>query len=162
MIGDELVPLNQLKSIDDALYQQAHAKYYGREFVTQEIIPGLERLWNDVIFMSAVPPASLDRALLNHYGQGLVSREFFEIDVTSLTAPMRVLRWFEKEGSKPDKRYEDFDINKMDEYAEIPNLTLEYFERMKAEEKEPLAWLFVPHILYQGRIPVECLHKFEV
>jgi hypothetical protein len=47
MRGETLYPLNQLRSVDPALYGRERAKYKGREAVLEFRIPLIDVLWND-------------------------------------------------------------------------------------------------------------------
>ncbi len=54
--GNILYPLNTLKEKHPEIYEQQVSKYVGREHMTQQRIPILDCLWNDVLHFSAVNP----------------------------------------------------------------------------------------------------------
>lgn len=56
--GDWIVPLNLMPHMDgfSKIHQLAMSKYQGREHLLSRIIPTLNCLWNDVIFLSPLHP----------------------------------------------------------------------------------------------------------
>ena len=56
VVGSRLLPLNQLRESHPALYEAYARKYQGHEHLLKQPVPGLECLWSDVLFLTAVPP----------------------------------------------------------------------------------------------------------
>ena len=54
-VGAELIPLNQMDK-EGSLYREHSRKYVGRERLTEQTIPLLDCLWNDVVQFSALDP----------------------------------------------------------------------------------------------------------
>jgi hypothetical protein len=57
-----LFPLNQVSSIDSALYEREKAKYEAREAVLEFRIPLIDVLWNDTLHFSTIHPYHLAAA----------------------------------------------------------------------------------------------------
>ena len=64
MRGNVLYPLNQLKEVYPELYKEQVEKYNGREWVRKGQILPLNCMWGDVLHLSAVHPAEIQKALL--------------------------------------------------------------------------------------------------
>ncbi len=161
LVGDELVPLSRLKQLSPQAYDEAAAKYVGREATMERQIPGLHCLWNDVLFFAAAHPAELTRLYENIIGPA-ARRRFFVVDPSLLDGPVRV--WlFDRDPPhhhRPES-YVHFDAGKMDEYAKIPPETGRYYAQSVREGRQPLLWWRVPHILYQGTLPWRQLPVIE-
>lgn len=56
MVGDLLIPLNQLRDKHPKTYAEHVTKYKGREKLLEETIPLLNCLWNDVLHISPIHP----------------------------------------------------------------------------------------------------------
>jgi hypothetical protein len=56
MVGDLLIPLNQLRDKHPMTYAEHVTKYKGREKLLEKTIPLLNCLWNDVLHISPIHP----------------------------------------------------------------------------------------------------------
>ena len=56
LIGTNIVPLEDLKWESRTLYNQAKAKYLGREGLIDVEIPPLKCTWKEVVFLTAIHP----------------------------------------------------------------------------------------------------------
>ena len=57
--GNILYPLNALTEKHPEIFEQQVSKYVGREHITQQRIPVIDCLWNDVLHFSAVNPKEI-------------------------------------------------------------------------------------------------------
>ena len=152
--GQTLYPLNRLLAFDSEIYQSHKRKYFGREYAMEKEIPILQNcLWNDVLFFSAVHPTKLRVA---YESVGLIFPEvlqFFEFDIQELNMQeTAVMHWINP--PEPIVMYERFTQDRAHMYTTIPPASIEYwkkFEKIKTRER-PLAFLFIPHILYRGTL----------
>lgn len=159
--GDTLYPLTDLESINPDIYQQQKSKYDGREHVMDQRIPPLGNCaWNAVIFMSAVSPDALNATRVDVGFPPITHRSYYQIDPTTLDQDQLTVytfpdgRRFNETTDFKEYRYED-----LEEYSRIPEATKRYYrqELDSGQKYVRLAWRFIPHILYKGRINVsEC------
>jgi len=157
MQGNILYPLNTLKDIHPELFNELVRKYGGREWILTGKIPKLDCLWNDVIHMTAVSPFDIRDALLEA-GHELKNFKWFKIPVESLD-PKNLIVYLYKEkmvGKKTidPSEFEDFDMNKMEEYGEIGDGTKKYFKEKIQNNEDPMMFHMIPHILYKGTIDI--------
>ena len=164
MKGDVLYPLNILKNIDTDIYTAAASKYVGREKVMEQIIPGLNCLWNDVIHLSAVHPSEIKKALAEAGRKKPFSLQYFEID-PHLLDPQNTIVYLYKNNNVLEKNmegnFEKFDPDNLDMYSVIPNDTKEYYNKAYSEGKNPLLYHIISHILYKGTIDISKARKIN-
>jgi len=153
MRGDVLHPLNTLKDVHPDIYASEVAKYKGREEVMEQVIPGLNAKWNDVVHLSAVHPQELHSALREAGVSDLRPFNAFEIDpeVHGMTAENTIV-YIPKIGG--EGIFVEFDPRKLSGYSRIPEATKEYYRRMVATGSKPLIFLGVPHIFHKGPLDV--------
>jgi len=164
--GHILYPLNQLKRIYPSLYVTKAAHYQNREAVMQVRLPLLDCLWNDVLHFSPVHPSKVQEALAE---AGFVRklRRYYEVDPlakgfsatnTVIFLHQRVrLENFQLE----EEDFRRFTLAELSSLGEIPKATLTYYREMFEQEKRPLVYLYVPHILYQGSLDVSDVKVIE-
>ena len=165
--GHILYPLNQLKSVYPSLYATKAASYQNRQAVTQARLPLLDCLWNDVLHFSPVHPSKVQQALVEA-GFARKRRRYFEVDplekgfsVTNavIFLHQRVnLEKFQLE----EADFRVFDLAKLSSLGEMPEATVTYYREMFEQGKHPLVYLYVPHILYQGRLDIGDVKVMEV
>lgn len=151
MTGTVLYPLNQLKEKDQGVYESHVRKYEGRQRLMGFTVPVLGCLWNDVLFMSAVPPEVFCEA---YYGAGFPRRrpmQFYRIDAEALDQSKLVV--LTKMHINQPQEYAPFNLADFEQYASIPQETLEYWAKEKEQgNTRPLLWMHIPHIMYWGSI----------
>jgi hypothetical protein len=167
LLGDVLYPLNQLKSLYPSLYVTKAAKYQNREAVMQARLPLLDCLWNDVLHFSPVHPSKVQEALAEA-GFGRKLRRYYEVDPlakgfnatnTVVFLHQRLnLEKFELEAAD----FRAFNPTELSTLGEIPDATRTYYRQMFEQGKRPLVYLYVPHILYQGRLDISDVNIIEV
>lgn len=156
---DKLYPLNTLKEKHPDLYTAKNAKYEGREEVTQQSIPLLDCLWNDVIFLTAVHPQTLLDAYRKAGGNVDHSLQYFQIDVDSLQKENLVVAIYT--GDAYQKTYELYNADNIKEYSTIPDRTIDYFVEQLQQGQLPLYYAYIPHVIYKGAIDTKGLHIVE-
>jgi hypothetical protein len=155
LFGNTIYPLNQLKTIRPDLYESQIRKYRGREGLLSRYVPSLDCLWNDVVFLCAVDPVLINAAIES---VGLLSPKdfgachYFKIDLDVLD---RSLLTTFLHAADDQLIFSSFDVDKMSEYALIPEAQHEYY-REKRQTMKPryLVHSRVVHILYKGRIDI--------
>jgi hypothetical protein len=166
MRGGTLYPLNQLESIDPALYERGRAKYQGREAVLEFRIPIIDVLWNDTLHLSTIHPRHLaaawrDLGLWTRFWE----RPFFQIPLESISQYDSV--WFASESfwvnnspnedvplAPPLDEFRIFDLTTHDEPAEAPQAYGAYLRRQQERGRPPLQFPKIPHVLVPGPIDV--------
>ncbi|MBI3494497.1 hypothetical protein HY004_00745 [Candidatus Saccharibacteria bacterium] len=156
---DKLYALNTLKEKHPDLYRIKNAKYEGREEVTQQSIPLLDCLWNDVIFLTAVHPQTLLDAYRKAGGSVDHSLRYFQIDVDSLQKDNLVVASYTGDGYK--KTYELYNTDNIKGYSTIPGATIDYFTKELTQGRQPLYYAYIPHVLYKGAIGTKNLPIIE-
>lgn len=165
--GSVLYPLNQLKEVYPDLYEAHVQKYAGREHVLEtRIPPPLDCLWNDVLHFTAVDPVTLYSNLARAgYNPGeFVHKEWFEVPVSLLEPEKTVACLYRRDVRLiPEARdFSPFNPGKMEEYAAVPEATIEYYKEQKALDRRPLFFHLVPHILFKGTIDTDGLRLIRL
>ncbi|CAN5546549.1 hypothetical protein BH10BAC5_BH10BAC5_08840 [soil metagenome] len=154
--GDILYPLNMLKTVYPDLYSIQSAKYKDREQLMGYEIPILNCLWNDVLHFSAVHPKKIARAF-ELAGEPDRHFECFEIDPYSLEMENTIVFLYSGKTMQEHLNLENFIAYNPEELARhvnIPDETIEYYREKLSQDKRPLLFHLVPHILYKGSINI--------
>ena len=167
MNGTMLYPLNVLKNLQPEIYAEHVKKYEGREELLTTEIPPLNCLWNDVLHMTAVSPPEL-KANLAKAGLDLGPMPCFKIPVDMIAGEnsiafiyrrdQNIIPTFDINEQKTIfdpgviRGYEKFNSERMSIYRTVPYETIEYYKRMAAENRRPLLFHLVPHVLFKGMI----------
>lgn len=163
--GTLIIPLNRMPEFEgyEEIYAQALTHYIGRESLLTRIIPTLNCLWNDVIFLSPIHPHK-------HYeeyvkiGYTPHPAKFFKIPIDVLK-DKRVTVWKWLSGKKyPDDdpihdsiySYTSLNIDHYQERDDLPEDTKEFFrdcfDPNNPSKYPPFNWFRIPHILCQDII----------
>lgn len=161
MLGTKLLPLNVLREMDEELYKLYAKKYVGREEIMRDIIPTLECLWNDVVFLNAVRPLDLLRAY-ELTGRTLLKRRFYRINPETLDHSLLTVLTFSGMDDSKGRSYQPFRTTDIESYSKIPEQTFKHYREMRDTGKTGLMFAFVPHILYKGEIDVSQTEIIEV
>lgn len=165
--GEWIFPLNLMPSIEgfSEIYAQSVSKYTGREFLLSLVIPTLNCLWNDVIFLSPVHPHK-------HYeeytkiGFSPINVQFYQIPVSILEDKrLTVWKWLSNKKYAPDdpihnslESYCSFDFALYQEMDDLPEDTKEFyrsnFDPEIPTKYPPFNWYRIPHILCQDPINI--------
>lgn len=165
--GHILFPLNQLKSVYPSLYAAKAGSYRNREAVMKARIPFLDCLWNDVLHFSPVHPDKIQQARVEA-GFPRRPRRYFEVDPVKngINASNAVI--FLHQRVNPERFQLDeadfrvFNSERLSTLGEIPEPTLVYYKEMFEQGKRPLTYLYIPHILYRGRLDINSVKIVEV
>ncbi len=158
--GDILYPLNALKEKYPTAYEKQIAKYVGREHITQQKIPFLNCLWNDVLHFSAVTPQEIRNALTDSGFVPTFPMSFFQVDPHLLDEKNTVVFLHKDLGSGNAMSESNFINYNPDDLADFSHLSSEtksyYVEKIK-EGKNPLLYHLVPHILSKTSLEISNL-----
>ena len=167
LTGHVLYPLNQLKNIFPSLYVTKAANYQNREAVMQARLPLLNCLWNDVLHFSPVHPSKVQEALAEA-GFGRKLRRYFEVNpIAKGFNPTNAVVFLHQQVTLEkfqlvEEDFRSFTPGELHSLGEIPEATLAYYREMFELGKRPLVYLYVPHILYQGRLDISDVNIIEV
>jgi hypothetical protein len=149
-----------LREAYPAAFEMHVEKYIGRQRLMREVIPRLDCLWNDVLFMIAVSPKDFCKA---YYGAGfprLKPMRFFRIDPQALVE--RDIEVLTGMGVNQPRGYARYSHDDLSSYAAIPSATYAYWESERLiGNYRPFLWMHIPHILYKGTIDTSELEIVE-
>ena len=113
-------------------------------------------MWNDVLHFTAVHPDNINKALSGVRVEKVESG-FYQIKPELLDkSKMTVYLYMVNEYNKCIyQEFRPFEVNKLKEYTEVPEQTIEYYKREKEAGRSPLIFHGIPHILYKGSINIE-------
>lgn len=153
MKGDILYPLNMLREVYPEVYEQQVKKYAGREQLLKHRIPILNCLWNDVLHFSAVNPVEIKKSLMEAGDKSEFKKSFYRFDPKLLEPENTVIFLYTHTNVKDKLDEENFILynpDKISEYSLMPQATKDYYKEMISEDKRPLLYHRIPHILYKG------------
>ncbi|MGB0929299.1 MAG: hypothetical protein ACPGVB_00890 [Chitinophagales bacterium] len=168
--GENLHPLNELKTVKPHIYEKAVQKYKGRQVLLSRKVPILDCLWNDVIHFSPIHPAKVFATLDEISGKKFLNapRSFFEVNPTEMNFNAEntviYLHPVRKKGVF-DAFPEDFipfNEKLLVDYQELRLATIEYFRNAIKNKQVVFPYVFVPHILHKGSLEIEKLKLIEV
>ncbi len=155
--GNILYPLNTLKEKYQDIYDEHVSKYIGREHVTQQKIPILDCLWNDVLFFCAVNPKEIKEALIEAGRNPNFTKQYYQVD-PKLIDPNNAVVWlFNHVDDKNKMNKENFVSYNPDEVARfsvLPPATKDYYQKIISQGERPLLYYRIPHILYKGTLDI--------
>jgi len=164
---DSLLPLNQIKQFDQALYEKKVKKYKSREVLLERIIPKLNCYWNDVLFFSSVHPQKIKDSF-NEVEVKWRLFDWYELNPNDISDfEKNTVIYNSKEKQKGDfsideKEVIPFSLDALEKYRKIPEATKKHYKDMKALGERIFTFYQIPHILYKGKIPVSKLKPFTV
>lgn len=154
MIGNILMPLNQMHDSMSQVRASHLAKYKGREEIIERKTPLLNCLWNDVLqFLPLHPQKVFELQQQLRLIPEIPPYNFFEIDITNLD-PKKTTIFFKTAPGEENtvvKWLKDVDITSL---QEIPKATLEYYKTLIGTGVLPFNYQFIPHVLYKGSIDI--------
>ncbi len=165
--GNVLYPLNQLKDIFPVLYEKAASKYKGREMIMQQQIPRLNCLWNDVLHFSPVHPEKVMNALWS-LGYPPHSSTWWKIDVEKVgfnatnTVVYTNHRKLPFGAPFPIEDFIPFEIALINEHQQLSVSTQTYYQECKAQNRRPLLFVNVAHVLHWGAIDIRGVEEVVV
>lgn len=157
MVGQELVPLNELRNNAPQLYERRRRYYQGREHVMDTRIALLGNCrWNDVLFFTPIHPAKFRAALPARFDWSL---RFFEVAVSALD-PTRMAFMLAGRSAKQE-RFAPFDATLLEKYRNIPEHTYAYYAHCAKKRMCPRPFLGTTHVLFRGTLDVSGLRITE-
>jgi len=153
MLGNILYPLNEMKKINQEIYEAAVKKYEGREDLMREMIPWLNCLWNDVLHFSIVHPTVIKEAL---FKLGHPFREnFFEVPIEAIDPKRTVIYLYRRDDNKLElDEFKPFDPKLIADLAVLSENAKDYYARSVKAGQKVLAFHGVAHVLYRGSLDV--------
>ena len=161
LTGNILYPLNVLKDKHPDLYAAHARKYQGRQHLMTTKMPILDCLWNDVLHFSPVHPGTIRDALIKT-GHRWQSTCWFVINTKTcnFTADNSI---FYFPGKTPSWRhFKPFDTGKIAGMRNLTEETITYYEQCARDNKRPLLFAHIPHILYKGNIQLDIADRIQV
>jgi hypothetical protein len=169
-IGHWIIPLNRMREFEgfSEIYEQAMLKYVGRVDLCMQVIPILNCLWNDVIFLSPIHPHKHFEEYLK-IGFSPKKRQFFKIPIEILEEKrVAVWKWphynkypkYSQFSTYEEMRQEYCPIvfSHYQEMDELPEDTKQFyaheFDAMNPDKYPRFKWYRIPHILCQDPIDV--------
>lgn len=165
MQGDTLYPLNMLKDKYPEAYNAAVQKYVGREHIINQVIPGVNWLWNDALHFTAVHPVKVKEAMQETGFTDLRISKFYQIDAALLEPEKTIVCLYRHQDSRDklsEANFAPYDANSMDEYSEVPDETKTYYREALTIGTRPLLYHRIPHILYHGTINIKNILIIDV
>ena len=156
MLGDTLIPLNQMRNMLPEVYSSETKKYHRREHVMEQTIPILNCKWNDVLHLTPLAP-NLTLKALRQSGFNPPNCDFFKIPISKIDETCTVI--FEYKGNETtyEKEYKQFIKNNFSALNEVPCETFSYYIECRKKNISPLMYHFVPHVLTSSAIAISDL-----
>jgi len=172
MVGETLYPLGQLGDVDSALYDLQRSKYAGREEVLHYRVPLLGCGFLDTVHCSSVHPhwiyqarraAGFDVPPRSDTGWGIGLA--FEIPLERIVVnPTLWYSWLtpwvngyphtDVPTAPPSEEFEAFDPQRYSPLPDVPDRHRMYLAQMKEQQRRPLMFVHIPHVLVAGPIDI--------
>ena len=155
---DALLSLSALRKTDPATYERALAKYDDtpeRRRLPSTVIPGLHRLWTEVVFLSPIQPHAIWRAWTSARGKPLPSQKFWAIPVEDVAPAVLLDRRLTRTGEAIDPA----EVEPLDPatYRSADRTTpenLRWIEALAARGRKGAWFHGTPHVLTAGPVPL--------
>lgn len=162
LVDTTLYPLNELRKVHPEVYEDLINKYKNREELLRQKVYPLGCLWNDVLHFSPVDPREI-RKLWNENGLHLEPMRFYQVDASVLKEENTAVYIHKNLGLETSvEEFTTFDIKDLKKYCEVPKATKNHYRESKLQNKKPLMFFGIPHILYKGTIDVTELSIIEI
>lgn len=154
MIGNLLIPLNQMQSTMPDIRDKNLQKYNGREEILERRIPLLNCLWNDVVQFLPLHPQKVFE-LQQELGliPGVPAYKFYEISLSNLD-PAKTVVFFKTAPGAENVEVKWLNEVDFDALQEIPEATLSYYSSLIGTGEQPFNYQFIPHIMYKGAVDI--------
>lgn len=162
--GKELMPLNDLKKEHPKMYKEEVKKYEGRKKLLKIKVPLLNCLWNDVLHFSAIHPKKIKKAIIESGFNAKYKWKFFKVNPKLFNLKKIIVYLYDyKIRNKPLKKdFVPFKVKDLPKYSKLKKATKDYYKKEIKNNKRPLMYHLVPHILYKGRLKIKDLEVIEV
>ena len=166
MKGNVLFPLNELRKKYPEVYKEKIKKYIGRKSVLRIRIPYLNCLWNDVLHFTAIHSLKFREAIRKTKMKTREKIRWFKIDSCSLDSPKTIVylykNWKYYGNNFTEDNFVKYDPDKLSKYNKLPRKTITYYKKEIKNNRTPLLFHHVPHILHKGTISVKNVEIIEV
>ena len=155
--GNILYPLNVLKEKHSEIYEQQVSKYVGREHITQQRIPMLDCLWNDVLHFSAVNPKEVKQALIEAGRSPDFTMSYYQVVPKLIESKNSIVYLYAHADSKDklnEKNFITYNPDEMTKFSSMPQATKDYYKEMIGKGERPLLYHKIPHILYKDTLDI--------
>ena len=109
------------------------SKYVGREHITQQRIPILDCLWNDVLHFSAVNPKEIKQALIEAGRNPDFTMNYYQID-PKLIEPKNATVYLYAHADNKDKMNEEnfapYNPDEVAKFSSMPQATKDYYNEI--------------------------------
>ncbi|MBR7835815.1 hypothetical protein KDL01_21255 [Actinospica durhamensis] len=163
--GDEIIPLNLMRTRFPDLYELNIRKYAARPGIMSSLVAPLHCTWSDVVFLSPVHPAALFSASsAARDGSRRTSPKPWILDAGRLDPDRTVIRLMRhgRDGHYSDPAdehdYLPFTTAALRAVSRVTVAAIERLESLKPGDPW-LPWVDVPHILHRGTIPVDWFQR---
>lgn len=163
LVGSQLLPLNLLRESHPELYEDYVRKYEGRERLLARPVPGLDCLWSDVLFLTALPPGVV-RGLHEEAGFDVPPLRWFEVDPAELEPSRLHVYWYlhtDRALEMDPANWEPFRQDLLPRLREVPPATREHYAEAARSGRRPFAYYRVPHVLYRGGLALASLRVVD-
>jgi hypothetical protein len=162
MAGNQLIPLNQIRSILPNVLEKNLEKYKGREEILERKIPLLECLWNDVVqFLPLHPHKVFEAQKELRLISSLPPYKFYEIDLSNLD-PTKTVVFFKTAPGEENVKVKWLSEVNLKSLQEIPKATRRYYESLIGTGELPFNYQFIPHLLYRGMVDISDANIFTL
>lgn len=154
MLGNQLIPLNQMQSIMPEVREKNLKKYKDREEILERKVPLLDCLWNDVVQFLPLHPQKVFE-LQRELGLilSVLPYKFYKIDSAVLDSSKAVIFFKTAPGEEniEVKWLSEIDFASM---QEIPEATMAYYKTLIGTGELPFNYQFIPHVVYRGIVDI--------
>lgn len=158
--GKHLYPLNQLKDKYPEIYKKSLGKYSGREWVLEAKIERLDCTFKDILNLTPVCPVKLKLSWVNLFSSKLSFpfSHFYRFSAEDIGLnEMNSCFFIEKKervNGINKNLVEYFSKESLGKYNEINRDTIRYYKKCLRDNRTPLVFAHVPHVLFKGAIPL--------
>lgn len=162
--GNNLYPLRQLQGMAPELAEKYAQKYKGREFLQSRQVPPLNCYWPDVLMFCPVHPRRIMETFQQE-GYNLRPKRWFEVPLSRLE-PGNTAVFFSRLRPYGDYSFADDDFVMLTQvdFASLTRSTAELQKHIQiahSENRTPLLFMGIPHILYKGVLSLDGINIVE-
>ncbi len=155
LVGDIIYPLQELKALYPDIYTKQMQKYQGREWVPENRIPMLNCTWADVVFLTAVHPATITAALKACGDREERHFDAFAFEPSNLDQSRLAVYEFAPPEERVSGWYRAFEVSALAEYNVISErITKAYYTKAISAGQRPFLFAGIPHILHRGQLSI--------
>jgi hypothetical protein len=156
VLGDKILPLNQLRDRYPELYDRHVQKYTGRLDRLNTPVYPLDCTWADVVFLSPVHPAPIFEAMQESGRIGPAVIDYWTLDAELLDPTQTCILLKRHDPELRPQPAEDFIPYSPAAVAELAVPSEQALHRLRnLTATEPLyPWADIPHVLHRGPVPV--------